>query len=1073
MRFTGFLFIPLLLSILFSSSVDAQNGITKDYDLLKNPSHEYNNRVDNMSYWRRMVREGKVKQNPQRSIAPAIYKGSIIRGLRKGVMDSPDVLITGGETTQSENSVFVSPFDNEIIINSNNSSDYPVQVLFGADYFASVDAGQNWEGSIYGAGEDNNGDPSVAVSNNGRMYIGKISASFGQNVAWSQDNGITWHEVEAAALPGSFPNLFDKNHLTIDNSLASPYEGRVYTGWSRFVSNDIDNAQIQLIYSADDGISWSTPLTISQAVNAVSHNQGVNFQTGPTGQLYAVWSIYDNWPGDEAAIGFARSYNGGVGFEPSWRIINNIKGLRYSGTSKDMRMNSFPAMAVDNSFGPFRGRIYVTWSNKGVPGINTGNDIDVYVIYSDNEGLTWSSPIRVNQDAAGNAKQHFLPWICCDAETGTVSMIFYDDRNTSSLQCEVFAADSYDGGNSWEDFRISDVAFTPSPIPGMAASYFGDYLGISAQGRKVYPVWTDNRNGKAQTYMSPYSTSPLPGQAFVVYEANVLNSPIIPGNQFLIYGDSATMDVEMSNVGDLIAENVVVTLRTTSPYIQITDSIENYGNLIAGQSLNLPGAYALKISDTIPDNLKIKFVLKASDGDSVWFSHFYKYSSAPQLVIQSPFIIDSAGNNNGVADPGETIRLLVTIKNTGDFSIQDLNINLQSFSAYVSLIQWQAFVLSLFPGEEQIVFFDMILADTIAYNTLLAFKILASDSKYNWQKMWNTRTGLIYEDWESGGFLKFPWMRTGNVLWEITQNPVYERSFSASSGQPGDSKQSTLTISYEVMTEDSISFYYKTSTEANYDFLEFYIDNQLKGKWSGLRDWKYISYYVPAGQHSFRWKYQKDIFAFAGEDMVWIDYLRLPFFFLPQINAGEDKWVCNSVDSVLMNATAQFQQSVLWTTKGDGHFNNPRILNPAYFPGQNDRSNGEVKLNLKASNALASVTDTMLLHFVQPPVSPQAMQAIPDTYCADRTESIQLIAQVSETDTLLWYSSDYVQIPGQGSPLAIEPFVQSDWIYAVAKNSCGFSSFDSLYIHVNPLPSINLGVDTSVCKSQVLLLDAG
>ncbi|PKP15962.1 MAG: hypothetical protein CVU06_15575, partial [Bacteroidetes bacterium HGW-Bacteroidetes-22] len=405
--------------------------------------------------------------------------------------------------------------------------------------------------------------------------------------------------------------------------------------------------------------------------------------------------------------------------------------------------------------------------------------------------------------------------------------------------------------------------------------------------------------------------------------------------------------------------------------------------------------------------------------------------------------------------------------------IQDLSINLQSFSAYVSLIQGQAFVLSLFPGEEQIVMFDMILTDTIPYNTLLPFKILASDSKYNWKKTWNTRTGLIYEDWESGGFLKFPWMRTGNVLWEISQNPVYERSFSASSGQPGDSKQSTLTISYEVMMEDSISFYYKTSTEANYDFLEFYIDNQLKGKWSGLRDWKYISYYVPAGQHSFRWKYQKDIFSSAGEDMVWIDYIRLPFFFLPLINAGEDKWVCYSVDSVFMNATAQYQQSILWTTKGDGYFNYPRILNPAYFPGPNDRSNGEVKLSIKASNALATVSDTMLLHFVQPPISPQAMQAIPDAYCTDRAESIQLLAQVHETDSLFWYSFDYTQIPGQGSPLAVEPFIESGWIYAVTKNSCGFSSFDSLYIQVKPLPTINLGADTSVCKTQVLLLDAG
>jgi hypothetical protein len=64
-------------------------------------------------------------------------------------------------------------------------------------------------------------------------------------------------------------------------------------------------------------------------------------------------------------------------------------------------------------------------------------------------------------------------------------------------------SNSYDGGDTWEDFRVSDVAFTPSPIPGLAASYMGDYLGISARGGMVYPVWPDNRNGYIQSFVSP------------------------------------------------------------------------------------------------------------------------------------------------------------------------------------------------------------------------------------------------------------------------------------------------------------------------------------------------------------------------------------------------------------------------------------------------------------------------------------------------------------------------------------------------------------------------------------------
>jgi hypothetical protein len=67
-----------------------------------------------------------------------------------------------------------------------------------------------------------------------------------------------------------------------------------------------------------------------------------------------------------------------------------------------------------------------------------------------------------------------------------------------------------DGGATWEDFKVSDVAFTPTPISGLADSYMGDYLSITARGSQVYPVWTDYRNGLFMTYTSPYVTNNLP-----------------------------------------------------------------------------------------------------------------------------------------------------------------------------------------------------------------------------------------------------------------------------------------------------------------------------------------------------------------------------------------------------------------------------------------------------------------------------------------------------------------------------------------------------------------------------------
>ena len=467
-------------------------------------------RIDNMRYWRRMADSGFVYLAPVETVPPAEYTGSRIESPMVMTEDSPDVPTTTVNSTQSENSVFVNPLNNQALLNSNNSTENPVGSLYGADYLLSTDGGVSWGGSVNGAGGFNSGDPAAAIGLSGRQYIGFIDNNDGQSVAYSTDNGSTWTSVVAATQNG---DLLDKNHMWIDNSSVSSHEGNIYVAYTDFGVTDFP---IEITRSTDDGLSYSTPINISSAVNAGSHNQGVNIQTGPNGEVYVAWIIYDSWPSDETAIALAKSTDGGASFADATRIISDIRGIRTTETSKDHRVNSFPSMAVDISGGPNNGYIYIVWSNVGVPGTNIGPDIDVYMIRSEDGGTNWSAPSKVNQDPSGAGKEHYFPWITCDPITGELSVIFYDDRDVSSIQCEVYVASSDDGGITWSDFKVSDVAFTPAAIPNLAGGYMGDYLGISAVGSMVYPTWTDNRSSTAMTYVSPFSLSPLPFANFTV-----------------------------------------------------------------------------------------------------------------------------------------------------------------------------------------------------------------------------------------------------------------------------------------------------------------------------------------------------------------------------------------------------------------------------------------------------------------------------------------------------------------------------------------------------------------------------
>ncbi|MCF6172025.1 MAG: GEVED domain-containing protein [Bacteroidales bacterium] len=461
-------------------------------------------RIDNLNYWVKAAEAGLVPFNPEVKIKPAVFTGSEIVAYGVLTEDSPDVPVTGINSTQSENSIFVSPNDANMVLNSNNSTPNPPGGIYGANDLYTFDAGETWEGEVQGAGGSNSGDPTTAIGLNNRWYVNYISNPGGMGISYSDDQGDAWTVETVAPNPGS---LADKNHMWIDNSPSSAYEGNLYVAWTNFGGGD--DTEIGLSYSSDNGQSWTLNSNISGAVNAGSHNQGVNLSTGPNGEVYAVWAIYDGWPTDESAIGFAKSLDGGVSWDPATRVITNIRGIRNSGTGKNMRVNSFPVATVDNSNGPDRGAIYITWANIGTPGVNTGSDMDIYVIKSTDDGANWTTPVRVNQDESGQGKQHYFPWITCDPSNGVLSVVFYDDRNVSSSQIEVYCANSEDGGDTWEDFKVSDVSSTPAPIPGLASGYFGDYIGITAQDGWVYPTWTDNRSGTAMTYVSPYQTNPL------------------------------------------------------------------------------------------------------------------------------------------------------------------------------------------------------------------------------------------------------------------------------------------------------------------------------------------------------------------------------------------------------------------------------------------------------------------------------------------------------------------------------------------------------------------------------------
>ncbi len=131
------------------------------------------------------------------------------------------------------------------------------------------------------------------------------------------------------------------------------------------------------------------------------------------------------------------------------------------------------------------------------------------------------------------------------------------------------------------------------------------------------------------------------------------------------------------------------------------------------------------------------------------------------------------------------------------------------------------------------------------------------------------------EDFETADFKKLNWEFSGNAGWDIDDQVYYEGSLSAKSAMISHSQKAEMYLDAEFGTAGKIKFAAKTSSEANYDYLRFYIGRYEKKKMSGNSDWIYSEFAVEPGIYTFKWSYQKDAATSSFSDCAWVDFITL------------------------------------------------------------------------------------------------------------------------------------------------------------------------------------------------------
>ena len=555
---------------------------------------------------------------------------------------------------------------------------------------------------------------------------------------------------------------------------------------------------------------------------------------------------------------------------------------------------------------------------------------------------------------------------------------------------------------------------------------------------------------------------------YIVFDTKIIHDQ--NGNQQLDYGENIDLDVRLKNVGSDPMDAFDAVLETESEYITITNGTAHYEGIAPNETQLVANAFSFTVADNVPDNTSNRFTITVTNGEDQYVSNIAMKAYAPVFALGNIQINEENGNGNGRLDAGETAQLIFPIENNGHADAASTTAMLQMLSPYITIVTESTVDFdNVNAGETVTAVYDITISEETPMGYTCPITVNVVSGQYTDQRDYIVKVGLVLEDFETGE-LGEGWTNDATHPWRIVAEDPYEGQYCIKSGGAGVSNvTSTLILSHMAGSNDTISFYYKVSSEGSYDKLHFYIDNQEKNNWSGTIGWTKAAYPVSEGRHSYKWTYTKDGSVNTGSDCAWIDYVGLPAARVMAGTAGNDMTVCEGNDAQIVGYAIHYD-NLQWTTSGDGTFDDAGIPMPIYTPGPQDIENGSATLTITINGGGETITDEMTVFITENVVIEDAI--IIKNYCAiDEPQDIA-VNITGDYVSFQWLTSgdgefeDATALSTTYTP-GLSDMANGVTITAFAvSQGCGSVTYDYPF-EMNPLPEMTLATDAiSVCEGE-------
>jgi hypothetical protein len=462
-------------------------------------------------------------------------------------------------------------------------------------------------------------------------------------------------------------------------------------------------------------------------------------------------------------------------------------------------------------------------------------------------------------------------------------------------------------------FRVPDDAPAEYPKnlpPGAtqvsvrASAY--DYIALSAGGHLLHAMHAD-RFGRA--YLSIPDTLQAEGLKLVItgdYRQPLvdtifrtsgqngylqlagygLNAESVGSDGIVSAGESFSLDLRLTNTGNGTIQTGTLAIECFEDEISISDSTLIIGSIDPGDTLLITGAFRLTAADTAPDNSTFTLSLHMDGGVQGNTIFLKEKIHAPRLVSAGITWDDRRfGNGNGIVEPGERILFSWEVENRGSFRSDSVAVS-HTTADDLTVELLTPFQLPVIEAGQ---LYTAVQTGVIGTSGSLPatgwMQLMTNDQRFRLQDSLFIVAGRHFEDFSTGDLSRFKWIN-GSHSWSPDSIIHNGSPWSLRSGNIPHNASSTLQIKAEVIQTDSVVFDFRVSSEKDYDYLKFFVDNNLVAQWSGETGWNRHVHLLEPGNRLLEWRYQKDVNTIKGDDAAWIDNIVFPAHAFDSIDIG-------------------------------------------------------------------------------------------------------------------------------------------------------------------------------------------